>query len=55
MGQSQQLSYLQAHILVSHCISIEEETQAGDQYNNPLIALSVDGLIDLPHANISIL
>jgi hypothetical protein len=39
----------------THCVTVEEETKTSDQHDYPLIALPVDGLVDLAHADISIL
>jgi hypothetical protein len=36
-------------------ITIEEEAQTGHENDDPLIILTVNSLVDLPHANISIL
>ena len=40
---------------LTHCVTIEEESETSDQHDNPLEALPVDSLVDLSHADISIL
>lgn len=36
-------------------VSIEEEADSGDEYYDPLEVLTVDGLVDLSHANLAVL
>lgn len=39
----------------TYCIPIKEETQASNEYDNPLIGLPVHSIVDLLHAYISVL
>lgn len=39
----------------TYSVPIQKESKASNKHDNPLKALSVNSLINLPHANISIL
>jgi hypothetical protein len=55
--ESKTFRYIVSHVEcgATHCVTIEEEPKTSDQHDNPLKLLSVDSLIDLSHANKSIL
>lgn len=38
-----------------YCVSIEKKADSGYQHHYPLERLAVDGLIDLLHANLTVL
>jgi hypothetical protein len=54
---SKTFQYIVFHVErgITHGVTIEEEPKTSNQHDNPLKLLSVDSLIDLSHANKSIL
>lgn len=41
--------------LYMYRVSIEKEADSGDEHHDPLEVLTVDGLVDLSHANLAVL